>query len=194
MPTAREFDPASSGLEKLRYLQLRLLLGRLLQHVGHVVPHPAHINQSGSSSVERAMGASHGATGGACKAAGHAADLVRLRSARRGRHRRSSEQSLGQVCNWCAKGSGFSRVGFLSLQMDSGSFLSRLEGSFLTGQLRLKKSVIEYVTSTPLPDGSYFPIHKITEPAALTRSIAVHILAGSSLSLCQGPVPDLDGQ
>ena len=23
--------------------------------------------------------------------------------------------------------------------------------------------------STPLPDGSYFPIHKITEPAALTR-------------------------
>ena len=30
--------------------------------------------------------------------------------------------------------------------------------------------------STPLPDGSYFPIHKITELAALTRSIAVHTL------------------
>ena len=27
---------------------------------------------------------------------------------------------------------------------------------------------------TYIPDGSYFPIHKITEPAALTRSIAVH--------------------
>ena len=26
----------------------------------------------------------------------------------------------------------------------------------------------------PLPDGFYFPIHKITEPAALTQSIAVH--------------------
>ena len=34
-----------------------------------------------------------------------------------------------------------------------------------------------YHTTRPLsqhPDGSYFPIHKITEPAALTRSIAVH--------------------
>ena len=30
--------------------------------------------------------------------------------------------------------------------------------------------------TTPLPDGPYFPIHKITEPAALTRSIAVNIL------------------
>ena len=28
---------------------------------------------------------------------------------------------------------------------------------------------------TPPPDGSYFPIHKITEPEALTRSIAVHM-------------------
>ena len=27
-------------------------------------------------------------------------------------------------------------------------------------------------------DGSYFPIHKMTEPAALTRSIAVHNRGG----------------
>ena len=31
--------------------------------------------------------------------------------------------------------------------------------------------------STPLPDGSYFPIRKITELAALTRSITVHMIA-----------------
>ena len=33
------------------------------------------------------------------------------------------------------------------------------------------------------PDGSYFPIHKITELAALTRSIAVHIKCGFAVAV-----------
>ena len=81
MPTARELDPGSSGLEEFGYLRLRLLLVRLLQHIGHAVSHPSHSNQSSSSSVERAMGASHGATGWACEAARCVAHLVTLRSA-----------------------------------------------------------------------------------------------------------------
>ena len=62
-------------------------LEQLLQHIGDVVPQPEHISQSNASSVEQAMGASHGATGWTCKAAGHAADLVRRWSARRAVHR-----------------------------------------------------------------------------------------------------------
>ena len=104
VPRARELDPASSGLEKLGYLKLRLLSVRRLQHIGHVVPHPAHSNQSGSSSVERPMGASHDATGWTCEVADQAAHLVTLRSARRGRHWRSSEQSVEVAVNVCAKG------------------------------------------------------------------------------------------
>ena len=39
--------------------------------------------------------------------------------------------------------------------------------------------------STPLPDGSYFPMHKITELAALTRSIVVHTTRSQTPSSLQ---------
>ena len=79
---------------------LRLLLLRLLQHIGHIVPHPAHSSHSDLSSVERAMGASHGATGWACEAARCAAHLVTLRSASEaaiGDRQRSIRRSHG-IC------------------------------------------------------------------------------------------------
>jgi hypothetical protein len=59
---------------------------QLSQHIGDVVPQPAHTSQIKARSEERAMRASHGATGWACKATSDEADLVRLRSAGRTFH------------------------------------------------------------------------------------------------------------
>ena len=60
------------------YLKLKLANQQLFQHIGDIVPQPAHSNQSGSWSVEQVMAAGHGAAGDACKAPGQAADLARL--------------------------------------------------------------------------------------------------------------------
>ena len=62
-------------------------LQQLSQQIIDVVPQPASTSQMVERLVERAVGASHGTTGWACKALGQAADLVRLHRARRGRHR-----------------------------------------------------------------------------------------------------------
>ena len=50
-------------------------------------------------------------------------------------------------------------------------------------------SYTAYTVYTPPPDGSYFHIHKITELAALTRSIAVHTVQYSRehYDLASGP-------
>ena len=84
---AQELGLSHSGLKTPRYLKITAAFQQLLQLIDDVVPQPAHSRQSGSSSVEQAMGASHGATGWTCKAPGHAADLARLWSARRSLHR-----------------------------------------------------------------------------------------------------------
>ena len=62
-------------------------LQRLPQHIGDVFPQPAYKGQLVAQSVERAVGASQGTAGWACKAASQEADLARLRSARRSLHR-----------------------------------------------------------------------------------------------------------
>ena len=87
LPTAQELDLASYGLETPGILKLWLALQQLSQQIIDAVPQPAHSSHSGSLSVERAIGASYGATGWACKAASQEADLARLRSARRSLHR-----------------------------------------------------------------------------------------------------------
>ena len=92
LPAARALDPASCRLETPGFLKLGLAFrgsGSTFIDLGR---QPAHSSHSVSRSVERAVGASHGTTGGACKAVGEEADLVRLVSLRRGRHRRSSEE------------------------------------------------------------------------------------------------------
>ena len=75
---AQELGLSRSGLKTPRYLKITAAFQQLLQHIGDVVPQPAHSNQSGSWSVEQAMAAGHGAAGDACKAPGQAADLARL--------------------------------------------------------------------------------------------------------------------
>ena len=50
------------------------------------------------------MAASHGLTDWTCKAPGHAADLARLRSARRGLHRDLVGAVQGHFINLCLKG------------------------------------------------------------------------------------------
>ena len=92
LQTAQELGLGSSGLKTPRYLKIIAAFQQLSHHIGDLVPQPAHRKQSGSSSVEGAMGAGYGATGAACKAPGQATNLVRLQSARRGlpRDRRSS--------------------------------------------------------------------------------------------------------
>ena len=87
LPIAPELVLSSSGLETSGYLKLKLAFQLLFQHIGDVVPQPAISNQTGSRSVERALGASYGATGWACKAEDHEADLQALSSARRSRRR-----------------------------------------------------------------------------------------------------------
>jgi hypothetical protein len=84
---AREHEPCCSGVMELASMRCSCDVQRLSQHIGSVIRQPAGMSQSVASSVEQAVGASHGTTGSACKAAGQAADLQRLRSARRGLHR-----------------------------------------------------------------------------------------------------------
>ena len=66
---AHELDLGSSDLQRPRLVKLTDDLQLLLQHIDNVVAQPADISQSSALSVERAMGASHGTTGLACKAA-----------------------------------------------------------------------------------------------------------------------------
>ena len=86
------------------FLKLRDDLQQLSQHIDDVVPQPAHTSQIRARSVERAMRASHGATGWACKAAGDAADLVRLPGARRAVHRDLVGAVQDKFFNLCLKG------------------------------------------------------------------------------------------
>ena len=83
----REHDPSSSEVKEPMFLMPRDDLEQLSQHIDHDVPQPAHNNQSDSSSVERPMRASHGATGWACEGPSDGADLVRRWSARGAVHR-----------------------------------------------------------------------------------------------------------
>ena len=88
LPTARELELGSSGLRVPRFMRLTHHLWQLSQHIGNVVPQPAHTSQSRPlGSADRAMRASYGTTGWACKAPDHAADLARRWSARRSLHR-----------------------------------------------------------------------------------------------------------
>ena len=68
-----------------------------MQHIIDVVPQPAHSSQSVARSVERAVGASHGTAGWACKAATQEADLPRLRAPDEASIARSSEPSKLEV-------------------------------------------------------------------------------------------------
>ena len=103
-PTARERESCTSVLEDLMFLRPRDDLQQLSQHIGNVVPQPAHISQIKARSVERAMRASHGTTGWACQAAGDAAHLARLWSARGGVHREIVGAVQGHFINLDAKG------------------------------------------------------------------------------------------
>ena len=87
LPTARELDLARCGLMTPRILKLWHALQQLPQQIINAVPQPADTSRWGSRSVERALGASYGATGWACKAEDHEADLQALSSARRSRRR-----------------------------------------------------------------------------------------------------------
>ena len=87
LPTALVLDLDSSGSETPMFMMLSDHLLQLSQHIGDVVPQPAHTSQIKARSVERAAGVSQGTTGWLCKAAGDAAHLARLPSARRSLHR-----------------------------------------------------------------------------------------------------------
>ena len=104
LPIAWEHEPRASNLGDLMFLRPRDDLEQPSQYIDDVVPQPAHTSQIKARSIERAMGASHSATGWACKAADDAAHLVRLRSARRSvcRHRVGAVQDV--FCNPSAKG------------------------------------------------------------------------------------------
>ena len=79
-------------------------LQQLMQQIGDVVPQPAHSSQSVARSVERAVGASHGTAGWACKAATQEADLPRLQRARRASIARFVGAVQGRSRNLCLKG------------------------------------------------------------------------------------------
>ena len=100
---ARQHEPRTSALGYLMFLRPRDDLQQLSQHIGNVVPQPAHISQIKARSVERAMRASHGATGWACQAAGDAAHLARLWSARGGVHREIVGKFVTVEVNLCLK-------------------------------------------------------------------------------------------
>ena len=104
LPTAQVLDQDSSGSDMCMFMKLFSDLQQLSQHIDDVIPQPAHNSQSSASSVERAMGASHGATGWTCKAPGRAADLVRLWSARRSRHREIVGAVQSRWGPFCKKG------------------------------------------------------------------------------------------
>ena len=69
LPTAQELDLASYGLETPGILKLWLALQQLSQQIIDAIPPPAHSSRLGTRLVEQAMGAGHGTTGLACKAA-----------------------------------------------------------------------------------------------------------------------------
>ena len=104
LPTAWERDLASSDHEAPEQLKPRLVLEQLSRQIIDDVPQPADNNQSGSSSVERPVRASHSATGWACKAPSHDDDLVRRRSALEAVHREIVGAVQGRFINLCAKG------------------------------------------------------------------------------------------
>ena len=101
---AWELDLDGSGFERRMLMKLRSDLEQLSRHIGDDVPQPAHKSQSGAWSVKRAIGASHGTAGWTCKAACHAADLERLRSARRSLHRELVGAVQVKFSNQCLKG------------------------------------------------------------------------------------------
>ena len=107
LPSAPELDMDSSGHEPPVLMKLSHHLLWLSHHIGDDVPQPAHKSQSGARSVERAVGASHGTTGWACKAATQEADLPRLQRARRGLHREIVGAVQGRSRNLCLKGLRF---------------------------------------------------------------------------------------
>ena len=72
-----ELEPDSRGSKRLMLMKLSAHLQQLSQHIGDIVPQPAHTSQSVVVSVERAMGASHGTNGWAYQAASEEADLVK---------------------------------------------------------------------------------------------------------------------
>ena len=102
--TSWELDLECSGRRGPMIMKLPHHLQQLSQHIGDAVPQPAHISQIKARSVERAMRASHGATGWACQAAGDAAHLARLWSARGGVHREIVGAVQDKFCNQDAKG------------------------------------------------------------------------------------------
>ena len=102
--TARDLGLACCGLKTPGFLKLWLALQQLSQHIGDVVPQPEPKSQTGARSVERAMRASHGTAGWACKAADHEADLQALSSARRSRHQSCVGQSGLPRVPMCEKG------------------------------------------------------------------------------------------
>jgi hypothetical protein len=77
---------------------------QLWQQIIDVVPQPAHSSQSVARSVKRAVGASHGTAGWACKAATQEADLPRLTRAQRGLHRELVGAVQAESRNMCLKG------------------------------------------------------------------------------------------
>ena len=101
---AREHEPRTSALGDLMFLRPRDDLQQLSQHIGDVIPQPAHTSQIKARSVERAMGASYSATGWTCKAVGDAAHLASLWSARGGVHREIVGAVQGHFINLDAKG------------------------------------------------------------------------------------------
>ena len=102
--TARALDPVSCGTETPGFLKLRLAFRGFGSTSIDLGRQPAHSSHSVSRSVERAVGASHGTTGWACKAVVEEADLVRLVSLRRSQHRRSSEEGPIDDFKLCATG------------------------------------------------------------------------------------------
>ena len=104
LPTALVLDLDSSGSETPMFMMLSDHLLQLSQHIGDVVPQPAHTSQIKARSVERAVGASHSTTGWVCKAACDAADLVRLPGARRAVHRDLVGAVQDKFFNLCLKG------------------------------------------------------------------------------------------
>jgi hypothetical protein len=107
---AREHEPCCSGVMELASMRCSCDVQRLSQHIGSVIRQPAGMSQSVAWSVEQAVGASHGTTGSACKAAGQAADLQRLRSARRGLRREIDGRAEFVTVNVVAKGLNLSTV------------------------------------------------------------------------------------
>ena len=101
---AWEHELCCSGVMELASMRCSCDVQGLSQHIGGVIRQPASMSQSVARSVVQAVGASHGTTGLARKATGQAADLQRLRSARRGLHREIDGRAEFVTVNLCLKG------------------------------------------------------------------------------------------